>query len=168
MKWVIFTGTWQLTNDEVEKDVREAVREVISNGDGIVTGGALGVDLFCMDEVLNINPECTHLRVILPSKLDIYIKHFHNAMVDNKITKDDFSKLEMILHMIQKRNPSSLLEMHFETITMNEYFERDSEEVKYSDGVYAFQVNNSIGTQDTIDKAKEKGLPIVLHKKYTI
>ncbi len=39
MKWVIFTGTWRLTNKQVEEDVRHAVREVLSRGDGIVTGG---------------------------------------------------------------------------------------------------------------------------------
>lgn len=61
MEWIIFTGTWRLTNEEVERDVRESVREVLSRGDGISTGGALGVDLFCMDEVLKINPTCTHL-----------------------------------------------------------------------------------------------------------
>ena len=27
MKWVIFTGTWRLTNKQVEEDVRRAVRE---------------------------------------------------------------------------------------------------------------------------------------------
>ena len=39
MKWIIFTGTWRLTNDEVESDVRAAVREVLLAGNGIVTGG---------------------------------------------------------------------------------------------------------------------------------
>jgi hypothetical protein len=43
-----------------------------------------------------------------------------------------------------------------------------NEEVTFSDEVYAFQVNNSAGTQDTIDKAIKSGLPITLHKKYTI
>ena len=169
MKWIIFTGTWSLANKEVENDVREAVRDcILVKGYGIITGGALGVDLFCMDEVLKINPECTLLRVILPSKLDIYIKHFYSALVDEKITKEDFSRLEKTLITIQEKNPTALLEMHFETITQQEYFERNAEEVKYADGVYAFQVNNSRGTQDTIDKAKTKKLPIILHKKYTI
>ncbi len=38
MKWILFTGTWRLTNSEVEHDVRAAAREVLSRGDGIVTG----------------------------------------------------------------------------------------------------------------------------------
>lgn len=39
MKWILFTGTWRLTNQEVESDVREAAREVLARGDAIVTGG---------------------------------------------------------------------------------------------------------------------------------
>lgn len=39
MKWILFTGTWRLTNKEVEHDVRKAVQEVIARGDGVLTGG---------------------------------------------------------------------------------------------------------------------------------
>ena len=46
MKWIIFTGTWRLTNKEVEEDVRNAVRECISHGYGIVTGGGYRSRLF--------------------------------------------------------------------------------------------------------------------------
>lgn len=53
-------------------------------------------------------------------------------------------------------------------ITQEHYDLRHNEEVKISDEVHAFQVNNSTGTQDTIDKARSAGLPISLHKKYTI
>ena len=53
-------------------------------------------------------------------------------------------------------------------ITQDHYNLRHDEEVKISDEVYAFQVNESTGTQDTIDKASSSGLPISLHKKYSI
>ena len=42
MKWILFTGTWRLTNKEVEEDVRAAAREVIARGDGVLTGGRQG------------------------------------------------------------------------------------------------------------------------------
>jgi hypothetical protein len=58
--------------------------------------------------------------------------------------------------------------MNYSVITQDVYNLRNSEEVKYSDEVYAFQVNESTGTQDTIDKAKASGLTISLHKKYKI
>jgi hypothetical protein len=58
--------------------------------------------------------------------------------------------------------------MPFETLTQREYDERNSEEIRYGDEVFAFQVNNSTGTQDTVDKAIKSGLKIGLHKKYII
>lgn len=34
MRWIIFTGTWRLTNEDVERDVRAAARDVITRGMG--------------------------------------------------------------------------------------------------------------------------------------
>lgn len=47
MKWILFTGTWRLTNNEVEHDVRTSVRDVLASGGGIVTGGGDRGRLFC-------------------------------------------------------------------------------------------------------------------------
>lgn len=47
MKWILFTGTWKLTNQQVEDDVRAAAREVLIRGDAIVTGGGNRSRLFC-------------------------------------------------------------------------------------------------------------------------
>ena len=44
MRWIAISGSWRTVNEEVKKDVESAVRTIIKNGDGIVTGGALGVD----------------------------------------------------------------------------------------------------------------------------
>lgn len=169
MKWVIFTGTWRLTNDEVESDVRAAVREVLLAGNGIVTGGATGVDYFCMDEVMKLGKE-TSMRVVMPAKLDYFISDYYKNWMTDPITKEDVEKLEKLLRDFQSKNPSGLLEIYHAggDITQDDYDNRHDEEVVFSDEVHAFQVNNSTGTQDTIDKAKASGLKISSHKKYTI
>jgi hypothetical protein len=170
MKWIIFTGTWKLTNKEVEEDVRHAVREVLSRGDGIVTGGATGVDYFCIDEVLKLNPECTKLRIFIPAPLDLFIKDYRKNWCHAPITQKDIDNLENLLIHIKITNPAIVLEArHDESdITQDDYDLRHNEEVTFSDEVHAFQINNSTGTQDTIDKAAKAGLPTTLHKKYTI
>lgn len=169
MKWIIFTGTWRLTNSEVENDVREAVRDCISNGYGIVTGGATGVDYFCMDECVK-NNYVNKLRVFIPSDINHYISDYNKNWCQSPITEKDISNLENILREIERINPSAMLEMKHDggDITQDHYDTRHNEEVMFADEVYAFQVNNSTGTQDTIDKAKASGLVISLHKKYTI
>jgi hypothetical protein len=167
MKWILFTGTWRLTNKEVEEDVRKAVREVLFNGNGIVTGGATGVDFFAMDECLKLGQEKS-LRVIIPTPLSWYIKDYQDNWCQDPVTLDTIQQLENCLHELQRKNPAALLEMPGTTITQEDYNKRHDEEVRYSHEVYAFQVNNSTGTQDTIDKARRAGLPITLHKKYTL
>lgn len=170
MKWIIFTGTWRLTNTDVENDVRQAARDVFERGDGIVVGGATGVDYFAMDEFIKLNPSCTRMRVFLPARLDHFIADYHKNWKHAPITKKDIENLSYLLNRIKERNPSAVFEIRKNDgdITQNEYDARHDEEVMFSDEVYTFQVNNSTGTMDTIVKAQAAGLPIRVHKKYNI
>lgn len=168
MKWILFTGTWRLTNKEVENDVRQAVRDVLGRGDGIVTGGATGVDYFAMDEAMKLYPDASHLKVIIPAVFKSYVYDYHTNWCTEPITTESINNLEVVLRKIKDANPEALVEMPNDIITQDHYNLRHDEEVKISDEVYAFQVNESTGTQDTINKASASGLPITLHKKYTI
>lgn len=168
MKWILFTGTWRLTNSEVEQDVRKAAREVIARGDGVLTGGATGVDYFAMNEVLKHNPTASHLRVIIPARLEGYVADYSENWCHEPITQKDIDDLASILKHIKQINPASLLEMPYKKITQEHYNLRHDQEVMYSDEVHAFHVNESSGTQDTIDKSAKAGLPTTHHKKYQI
>ena len=168
MKWILFTGTWRLTDSRIENDVRQATRDVLSRGDGIVTGGATGVDYFAMDEAFKIDPTCANLKVIIPAHLESYVKDYYANWCHTPITTNDIAKLASLLEKIKAAAPEHLVEMPYDIITQEHYNLRHNEEVKISDEVYAFQVNKSTGTQDTIDKAKASGLAISLHKEYTI
>ena len=170
MRWVIFTGTWRLTNEDVERDVRLAAREVFERGDGLVTGGATGVDYFAMDEFLKLNPDCTRMRVFIPARLPHFIADYRINWAHKPITDKDIDALEHLLKIIKERNPSAIFEVRKEQgdITQTDYDLRHNDEVAFSDEVHAFQVNSSAGTSDTIDKAKAAGLSITLHKTYTI
>jgi hypothetical protein len=168
MKWILFTGTWRLTNDQVESDVREAARDVLLRGDGIVTGGATGVDYVAMDEAMLIDPSASRLVVIIPANLESYIHDYYTNWCMEPVTKETIDALAALLQKIKATNPAALVEMPYDSITQDHYNLRHSEEVARSNAVYAFQVNESPGTQDTIDKAITAGLPIELHKKYSI
>jgi hypothetical protein len=170
MKWIIFTGTWRLTNKEVENDVRQEARRIFQHGDGLVTGGATGVDYFAIDEFIKLNPDCTHMRIFIPAKLDHFIADYRKNWKHKPIDDVDIDNLEHLLKLIKERNPSAVFEVRKDSgdITQSDYDLRHNEEVTFSDEVYAFQVNKSNGTGDTIRKANDAGLPIGLHKNYTI
>ncbi|HEY4500021.1 MAG TPA: hypothetical protein VJH70_02795 [Candidatus Paceibacterota bacterium] len=168
MKWVLFTGTWRLFNEEVETDVRTSTREVLARGDGIITGGATGVDYFVMDEAMKIDPIAMRLRVIIPAYLESYIRDYYTNWCMKPVTKEIIDALAILLRKIKKVNTDALLEMPYDVITQDHYNMRNDEEITQSDSVHAFQVNKSTGTQDTLNKAKKAGIPIDVYKKYTI
>src|ERR1035437_6006099 len=109
MKWILFTGTWRLTNKDVEHDVRVAVREVLSRGDRIVTGGATGVDYFAMDEAMKLYPDASRLKVIIPAFLKDYINDYYTNWCIEPITNKDIDNLEKLLLKIKKAKPDALI-----------------------------------------------------------
>ena len=75
---------------------------------------------------------------------------------------------KMALKEVQKRNPSALFENKMNTVVdKTTYYERNTEVINSADKLIAFQVNKSGGVQDTVDKAKKKGIPVRLFS-YTI
>jgi len=161
MKWIAIAGTWRNTNAQVEKDVREEVSKIIASGDGIVTGGALGVDFFAIDEALQMNPSATQIKIVLPSTLARYTAHYRKRAGEGVISSKQAESLIAQLESVHAVSPSSIIEnMTTEVIDKNAYFARITEIIEMADELVAFQVNASEGTQDTIDKAKKKGIGV--------
>jgi len=167
MKWVAISGSWRKTNEEVENDVRQAVREIIKRGDGIVTGGALNVDYFATDEALKANPEAKQIKVCLPVTLELFSAHYRKRADEGVITHQQAEELITQLTALKKANPSALIENEKNTIVDKDtYYERNTKVMDLSNELYAFQVNDSEGVQNTVDKARDNGKFVKL-KKYT-
>lgn len=168
MKWTAITGSWRKTSSEVERDVRDAVREIIERGDGIVTGGALNVDWYATDEALKLNPEATKIRVCLPVTLERYAAHYRKRADEGVITHEQAEQLIGQLIKLKTANPTALIEHQTNTVVdPTTYFERNTQVVNLSDEVLGFQVNDSGGVQDTVEKAHVQGKPVFV-KKYVI
>lgn len=163
--WFGISGSWRKTNKEVEKNVREAVRDILKNGHGIVSGGALNVDYFATDEALLLDPTGERIKVYLPAILPLYAAHYRKRATEGVITR---TQAEDLIKQLEKLPPTSLF-THNTNTEMNPktYFERNTAVVNASDAILAFQVNDSEGVADTIMKAKQQGKPVVL-KKYII
>lgn len=165
MKWVAISGSWRKTNKEIENDVRKLVRDIISRGDGIVTGGALNVDYFASDEVLKLNPEATQIKICLPVTLEKYAAHYRKRAQEGVITHQQAKDLIAQLTALKRANPQALIENQENTVVdTRTYYQRNNRVVELSDELYAFQVNDSEGVQDTIGKTKAQGKPVFLQK----
>lgn len=168
MKWIAISGSWRKKNKKLESDVRKTVREIISRGDGIVSGGALGVDYFATDEAMKLNPWADRIKIFLPATLEIYAKHYKKRADEGVITHEQAEELISQLTKLKGLNYEALIENKNNTVVDKAtYYERNSAILETADELEVFQVNDSLGTQDTFDKAVKKKIP-VRKKTYTI
>jgi hypothetical protein len=168
MKWIAISGSWRITNKQIEEDVRSAVRAIIKRGDGIVSGGAINVDYFATDEALQIDPVASRVKIFLPTTLHLYAAHYRKRASEGVITKRQAEDLISQLETIKRSNPDALIEDARNTLVdRTTYFQRNSQIVDAADELFAFQVNKSAGVQDAIDKARARNKPATV-RSYTI
>jgi len=161
MKWIAISGSWWKINKKVEQDVRKVVKDILARGDGIVTGGALKVDYIATDEALKQDLTAKRIKIFLPTTLEIYISHYRKRAQEGVITERQAKTLITQLEKIKKLDSSSLIENIInKIIDKRAYFERNTEVVKAADELVAFHINKSEGVADTIEKAKQKGIPL--------
>lgn len=158
MKRIAISGGWRRTNSQVENDVRKVVKEIIKAGNGIISGGALGVDYIATDEVLISTDNKDQLMILIPSTLEIYHKHYLNRADEGVVTKEQAQMLLAQLEEVKRRG--CLLEGDDIILNDKTYFRRIEKIVENADELVAFHINKTGGTQYTIDKAKEKGIPV--------
>lgn len=159
-KWVGISGSWRRANPQLEQDVRSTVSTIIQKGDGIISGGALNVDYFATDEAIK-NNGYAQVKIFIPATLDIYAKRYLDAVEEGIITKNQAEDLIAQLTRFKEKNPLGLIEnQNNKEVDQKSYFERNEAVVDAADELIAFQVNNSPGVQDTIDKARLKGIPV--------
>lgn len=171
MKWVGISGSWRKANTQVEEEVRSVVHDVMAAGNGIVSGGALGVDFFATDEALKEDPCAERIRIFLPTTLEKYADHYRKHAELGTITYRQAESLIKQLTDLKDINPDSLVESpdtNFNDQTKERmYYERNSRVVDASDELVAFRVktktSHSMGTADAVQKAYRKGIPVKVH-----
>lgn len=162
MKWIAIAGAWRKTNSQIKEEIIKVVNEIISAQNGIVSGGALGVDYIATEEALRLNGQ---LKIIIPSTLDTYSKHYLNRADEGVITKEQAEALITQLEEVKKRG--FLIEGDDDVLNKDTYYSRITKIIENADELVAFHVNESAGTQDTISKAEKKGIPIKIFS-YTL
>jgi hypothetical protein len=166
--WFGIIGTWQITNDEVERDVRAAVQQIMAHGNCIVSGGVVGVDYFATEEALRHDPSAQRIKIFLPIPLAQFAGHFRQQAVEGAMVSEKVEQLIRQLEELQWINPGAIISHdHNKVADLRAYASRNTELVKFADALVAFQVNDSPGTADTVAKALAYNKPVYL-KKYVI
>lgn len=168
MQWVAISGSWRKFNAQVEQDVRKTVRDIIARGDGVVSGGSLGVDYLVTDEALKNNPTADKIKIFLPATLEIYEKHCEERVARGEFTQEKKEELIAQLSRLKRINPKALIEdKNILAIDGDAYRKRNDALVDVADALEAFQVNGSPGTQRAIDRAMVRGI-FVNKREYII
>lgn len=167
MKWIGITGSWRRYCPELEEDVRKDISAIFNAGNGIVSGGAWGVDYYATDEALKHDPFAKRIKVIIPSNLHNYTEYYNRRVQFGRIPKENKDLLFEQLHKIRMANPDSLIELDATDVYRKTFYARNVVVAESSDEVWGYQVNKSSGTQKTINAAKALGKPVQL-KTYTV
>lgn len=164
MKWIAISGSWRVVNKKVEKDVRNSVSEILKHGDGIIDGGAPGVDYIATDQALMLDSRADKVRVYLPTSLKFYVQHTKRRSKEGVIKKKIANDLIKQLTKAHKINPFCIIEG--KDIVGNKYVEkwqyskRNGVIIRNANRLLAFHVNASPGTADAIKRAKLRNIPI--------
>ena len=164
MEWTLISGTWKTTDEAVLRTVRQVTRDTLAAGNGIITGGALGVDLAASEECLRRFPDGSRLRIVIPSPLRNYIDHYRQRAEEGVISDLQAEQLINVLEALRKVNPDHLYELAHTQIDASAYYARNTEAVQLADSVIAFSIAKSAGTADTVTKAKNRGIPVTLNE----
>ena len=160
MNWVGISGSWRYALPGLREAVRHEVAAALAAGKSIVTGGALGTDYWATEVALSIDP--ARLKVILPTSLGTYAVHYRRRAAEGVIS---VQQAESLIRQLEAVEQAGGLVEHPErpqVVNITTYYLRNRDVVDAADELLAFQVNASAGTQDTVDKARMKGIPVAV------
>jgi hypothetical protein len=169
MRWYCVSGSWRRLNGAVTDAVRRRVSEIMRSGDGIVSGGASGVDAVALDEALRHDSAARRIRIFIPATPERYFHHLLASGSRARYTRpEDAAPLVARLRELRRRNPDALVGNAADRqIDQTAYYGRNTAEIEAADALLAFPVRNELtasrGTWDTIRKAHRRRLPVEIH-----
>ena len=165
MRWIGISGSWRQNAPSLKRDVEREVTEIIKRGDGIVTGGALGVDHIATACVVRLEPSLTLLKIILPTDLATYLAHYRKQAQNGVITAFQAREHGQLLKLVYKTRPQSLIWAQTgKMVNEKSYHARNKLIAEAAGELVAFQVNKSVGTQQTIDHARTIGNKVTVFR----
>lgn len=160
-RWIAISGSWRQPAARVLADVRAAVDGLLAAGHGVVTGGALGVDFAATAVVLEAGLAPERLQVLLPTDLTTYGTHYRRRARQGVITTGQAEAL--VGQLVEVARLGALEEGPAgRRVDTAAYYARNQRVVEAADELYAFRVNRSAGTGDTIERARVAGLSLVV------
>lgn len=161
MMKVAISGSWRFSTDQLSTDLQAECGRIMDSADQIVTGGALGVDFTATQIAFASGRAESAVCVIIPTSLAIYTKHYLQRAAQGVISHDQAQSLIEQLEAVHEIG--ALVQMDATTVDRESYYARNAAVIDAADRLVAFQVNDSAGTQDAIDRARNKRMPLLVY-----
>lgn len=169
MQWLCISGSWRRVNAVMDKMIREKVAATLAAGDGIIAGGAAGVDYIALQEALRHDPGARRVRIFIPATPERYFDHLRRVGPEGRYTLPEMIEpLIAQLQDLRRRRPAALVgEPAMTEIDQAAYFLRDGAEIAAADALAAYPARTEKGpgkgTWDTVRKAWKKGIAVEVH-----
>lgn len=139
MRWVAISGSWRYDFPGPRRDVAREVGRIFKSRQGLVAGGAFGVDYFAVQSLLKLDKKANNLTIILPTDLSIYVKHYEKRAKEGVITSNQAKNLAKQLKFVQKANKNAIIEGPPNLIVNEEaYYKRNKAIVDHCNELAAF------------------------------
>ena len=182
--YVAITGAWNLPDTDswlrakkrtrskksvrqigriIRKEVKYTTKKIIESGNGVIVGGALGVDQIAAETALTYG-DPNQLIVITPINKWEYGDHYADSWEKRGVISR--SQAEALHDLLYLRVPQDRIHdsSRFRRVHQESYFARDQKEVDLADVVIGFHLDDTGGTADTLHKARQAGLPVYVRR----
>lgn len=171
-KWYGIVGSWQYDFSEIREDAQKHVRDILKDGNGIITGGALGVDYWATQTALDEGDPQSQIKLVLPVALQDFLAFYRLKKKEGRISDKQCIDITFQLKKARDLKVEIIDRTPYRIVGIKSYDARTKRVVEMSDGIYAFQVINkenpggTRGTQFGIDYANSLNKPILFRGQY--
>lgn len=163
MKWLAVIGTREATA-EMRRDIDERVRQAITEGWGIVSGGSTGVDTIAMIAAMEYGGV---MRVYLPIEYTAYAKSLRERAAQGKCLPADAEATIVALDELRSHDPSAVIDPSgVTTLTPEAFYARNEQILQRAGRVVAYHLEGNAtasklpaGTLLTAQRAQELEIP---------
>jgi len=160
MKWLAVVGSRYVT-PEMRRDIKRYVTQKVADGYGIVSGGGTGTDTYAVRMALEAGIDISRVKLFLPGSVEKYSDELRRRALEGKCKSDDAEETIRQLHSLA----SNTLDILFypgdiETIDARAFHARNRRIVSCADELVAFRLGQSKGTTYSIERARQKGIPV--------
>jgi len=153
---------------QIRKAAETTTRRILKDGDVINSGGALGIDQYVLNQVLEFGDVESQVNIFLPVERWSYLEYMFGRSDmggDSVITQNQAYEISEQLQEVMKLAPHAIHDKtKYRAVHPKSYAARNTALIESSDALYAFHVDDTEGVKDAIRKAKEIGIPISVNR----